>query len=75
MDRDELKGIIKEVIDEGLKPLFIEREQHYQDHLFIRDLREFVDSIKSTALKTIVRVVIVAILGLLAVGFAIWSQK
>lgn len=76
---DEEKKIIKEAVKEALqeeiKPFYIEREQHYQDHQFITSLRKWCEDTKSTIWRTILRVVVMALLGLMVMGFILWGYK
>ena len=68
--RDELKSLRTE-----LKTFYIDRETHYKDHQFLGDLREWVDSIKSTTIRTVVTAVVLAMIGLLVGGFLLWGKK
>lgn len=72
--KETIKAAVVEALKEEIKPFYIERETHYQDHLFIKELREWLDSIKSTAWKTIAKIVITGIIGLLILGFIFWGK-
>ncbi|MEP9411525.1 MAG: hypothetical protein HRF42_08980 [Candidatus Brocadia sp.] len=65
MDIDQLKAVIKEALDERIKEFYIDRETHYQDHQFIKELRDWTESIKSTTIKTVVGLFVAALIGLL----------
>ena len=84
-DKELYKQAIKEAFDEEIKPLYVEREKHYRDHLkmekleykdilFLKEWRELIESIKSTATKTIVKAVVVAIIGLALIGAGVWAK-
>ncbi len=45
IEKEELKQAVEEVIDDKLTSLFVERERHYEEHLFIRELREFAEAV------------------------------
>lgn len=75
MEKEELKDAIKEVLHAEIKPFYIEREMHYQDHQFIKEVREFIGSIKSTTSRTVVGIVVTALIGLVVLGFILWSKK
>ncbi len=75
MEKEQLKAALKEALQEEVKSFYIEREQHYQDHLFIKELRELFTSIKSTTSRTIVGIVITALIGLIVLGFIFWGKK
>lgn len=74
MTNEEIKCAVREAIKDEMNVFYVEREQHYQDHEFLKGLREFRDSIKSTSLKTILSLVITALAGLLVFGFIMWGK-
>jgi hypothetical protein len=74
-EKSELKAVIKEAFNDELKPLFVEREEHYKDHLFLRELRLLIGSIKSNTVKTIVLVAIVSIAGAVTTGLFFWAKS
>ncbi len=74
MDRAELKSIVVEALNDEIKPFFVDREQHYQDHIFIKSFREWCDETKSTAWKAVVKG-IASIVGLLLIGGFIYWLK
>ena len=67
--RQSIRDDIKEAVHENLGAYKIPKEQHYLDHLFITEWREWQSTIKSTVLKTVIGVVITAIGMLLFYGF------
>ena len=72
MDRAELKAVIVEALNDEIKPFFVDREQHYNDHCFIKSFREWCDETKSQLWKTIIKG-IAAIFGVLLIGgFIYW---
>lgn len=73
-EKSDLKAAIKEAFDEELKPLYIDREQHYQDHLFLKELRLLLDSIKNNTVKTIVIVLITGLVGAITTGLFFWAK-
>ena len=76
-EKHEIKQAIKEAFDEEIKPFYVDREEHYQDHMFIKELRGFLDNIKNTTVKVAVKTVVVAIIGACLIGFIcfIWSKE
>ncbi len=74
MTKEELQLAIQEVMRNEMKSFYVEREQHYQDHCFIKDLRITRDRITSTATKTAVGSIIVAVLTLIVWGAATWVK-
>lgn len=75
MTKDELKAAIKEALDEEIKPFYIDRERHYQDHQFLESLQNWVGSIGSATLKTLISTVVAGLLILLLLGFVFWGKK
>ena len=73
-DIEELKKVVREAIHEELCIYKVDKEQHYQDHLFLRDLREWYDDIRSSFWKSIVGAFVMALLGLLLLGFIFWGK-
>lgn len=73
----EIGGMVKELRDlrAELKSFTIDREQHYQDHQFLKELREWVGNIKSTSVRAVVTAMVVALIGLVVAGFIVWSKK
>ncbi len=78
-DKALYKQAIKEAFEEEIKPLYVEREQHYKDHLkiqklktedviFLTTLRDCVVDIKTTTWRTFIRVIVPAFLGLVTLG-------
>jgi len=74
-DKEIIKEAIREFIEEEDKTFFVDRETHYQDHLFISDLREWCEGIKSTFWKTIAKAVVMGIIALLILGFIFWGRE
>lgn len=70
-----VKKATKEALNEEVKSFYVDRETHYQDHQYLKELREWTESIKSTARRTIVKAIVTAIIGLIVLGFAVWGKK
>jgi hypothetical protein len=66
MTPDETKQAVKEAIDEKFGQLYVEREQHFLDHEFIKGVREGLSTGRKASIWTIGGVVVLAI---------IWSIK
>lgn len=67
--RSEIRADIKEAVHENLGAYKIPKEQHYLDHLFITEWREWQATIKSTTLKAVIGVVVLALGTLIFYGF------
>lgn len=68
-DKEEVKHAIEASIEAALGPYKVNKEQHYQDHLFLRELREWTNTIKITSIKFVVKAILGAIFILVAIGF------
>lgn len=68
MEREAIKEAVKEALAEEIKVFYVDREIHYQHHEFIKSLIKLTEQCKNIVLKTVVSVVVVAILGLIALG-------
>ena len=78
-DKEILKQVVKEVFDEEFKPLYIDRERHYRDHLiisdidsedvvFLKNLRLGLADLRTTTIRALVRVVIPGTVVLIVAG-------
>lgn len=75
MDKDEITAAVREAIEQEFGHMKIDTEIHYKQHLWIKDMMEWTESIKSELWKTIVRTAVKTIIFLLFVGFGIWGAK
>lgn len=75
MTPEEIKATIKEAINRELGPYRVDKEQHYKDHLFLNDLREWSGSIKSTFWQTLVRFFVSGMVLLALLGFIVWGES
>ena len=78
-EREEFKrGIredIKEAVHENLGAYIIPKEQHYNDHKWIKGLREWQDTTTSTIWKIILVTIAGGIMTLIVYGFILWGKK
>lgn len=65
----------KKAIDEKLGELYVDRKQHFLDHEWLKGLRKWSDKIQSTALKTVVELIISAFVILVVLGFMVWGRS
>ena len=65
----EIREDIKSAVHENLGAYKIPKEQHYLDHLWVSELREWQASVKNTTMKAIIGVIVVAVGTLLFWGF------
>jgi len=73
-DIEELKKVVKEAIHAELSMYKVDKEEHYRDHLFLRDLREWYADIRSSFWKSVVGALVMAFLGLLLIGLIFWGK-
>lgn len=72
-DIKEIKEAIKEAIQTELGSYKMPKEQHYVDHIWISEQREWQVKVKSWSVKSIVATIITAVayviyVGLVAIG-------
>ncbi len=73
--KNEIKEAVKEVIDSELKPLYVERQKHYEEHMFIRELMKFTEALKSNSIMVIVKLTILGVFGVVGTGVAFWIKS
>lgn len=79
MEEEKLARIIATAVDTSLEKklgsFFIEREQHYQDHVFVKDVREGTDKLRGMACSAVAKAGITGIVVLLGYGFWEWIKR
>lgn len=75
MEPEELKKIFKEVLKEEIGPFFIEREQHFLDHEFMKGVRETKDKIISTGCGAVTKSGVAGVIILILWGIAEFVKK
>ena len=73
--KEEIRTDIKEAVHENLGAYKIPKEQHYNDHEWIKGLRAWQDTTTSTLWKTVLAIVTGGIATLLVYGFILWGKK
>ncbi len=66
MTSDEIKQAVKEGLEDAIGDLFINRQQHYEDHVFVKGVRGGVKTVRKGGLSA---------LGIAIVGFLVWAIK
>lgn len=78
MGDTELVALIQKSVQDAIKTELgaykVDKEQHYVDHLFLKEIREWYTGIRNATLKTIVGAVLMAFLFLLLLGFIAWTK-
>lgn len=77
MGEKELEEIINKAVSSAIERELgsykVDKEQHYQDHIFLRDLRKWFDDIRSSFWKSFVAAIVPALLMLIVLGFIAWA--
>jgi hypothetical protein len=75
---EDIEAIVKKAVHESVKAELgsykVDKEQHYQDHIFMKDFREWYDGIKSSFWKSIVGAFMMMLFALLFFGFIFWGK-
>lgn len=74
-EKQGIRDLIKESVHENLGAYVIPKDQHYKDHLWLSEWREWQDNIKSNFWKEVVRTVLMVIMGLLLLGFILFGKS
>lgn len=77
MTREEQETLEKAVsravastIDAKLGQFYIDREQHWEDHKFISDLRKMFDMSRAEMCRSVVKWIVAVVIGLIIAGWA-----
>lgn len=78
-EREELSEIVAMsvalAVEKELGQYKVPKEQHYQQHLWIKDMMDWSDTIKNSAIKSVVGVIVVGVLGIMMLGFIFWGKN
>lgn len=74
-DYDAIKQAVKDAMKEEMKDFYIDREEHYQHHMFIKSFKGGVEACQSTIGKVALSSIIVGILTVMVIGFIGWAKK
>jgi predicted phosphoadenosine phosphosulfate sulfurtransferase len=72
---ERFEKVIRKIFDERLKDFYIERERHYQEHEFIKELMTWSNSAKSTFWKITIGMITTALIGFTIMGFVVWGKN
>ena len=73
--KDIVREVVKESVEDAVKSYYVEREGHYLDHVFVRDIRNIFGLVKSNTVKTIVLVLITGGVGAIVTGLFYWGKS
>lgn len=72
---EAIAKIIKDAVHDELGEYKVPKEQHYQDHLWLKGLRDFSDKTTSTFWRTIIMTITGGIVTLIVYGFIFFGKK
>lgn len=75
MTSEDIQTTIKEAIHSELGHYRVDKEQHFKDHIFLNDLREWTGNIKSTFWRSLVKVFVSGLVLLTLIGFVVWGES
>lgn len=76
--REIIEAIVLAVnanIDEKTKSFYVEREEHYKHHEFIRSFKGGVEACQSTIGRVGLTSIVVGIIAVIGLGFVTWIRK
>lgn len=72
---ETIKTAVRDVMQEEMKAFYIDREEHYQHHQFIKGLKTGVDSCQSLIGRVSLITVIGGVAVVLILGVVAWIKK
>lgn len=71
VDKEDFKLLLSGVLEEKNKEFYVNRKQHYEDHMWLHEMLKWSNEIKSSVLKCFVKAIVVGVIALLITGFLI----
>ena len=62
-------------VEKELGQYKVPKEQHYQDHMWIKEVMEWTDTIKNSVVKSAVNIMVLGFFGILLLGFIFWGKS
>ena len=75
MDQETIKAALRDVMREEMQSFYVEREEHYQHHQFIRELKGGIDSCQSIVRKVTITTIIGGVIVVLVLGVVQWIKN
>lgn len=75
MDQELIKSAMREVMREEMEAFYIDREEHYQHHQFIKGLKTGVEGCQSIIGKVTLVAFIGGIITVMLIGVVGWIRK
>ena len=74
-DLDTIKSAIKEAMKEEMQAFYIDREEHYQHHQFIKGLKTGIEGCQSLVGRITLITIIGGVATVLVLGIVAWIRK
>ena len=78
-EREEISDIVAMAVavavEKELGAYKVPKEQHYKDHLWINQMLDWQDTIKSSLVRSTVGIIIAGAFGLMLFGFIFWGKN
>lgn len=75
MTPQDVEDAVGRALDNKLGKFYIDIETHYQDHEFIQAMRKWTEEAKGTVLRSVVKMIAYAGIGLIILGFIVWGRE
>lgn len=72
---DIIKTAVRDVMQEEMKAFFIDREEHYQHHQFIKGLKTGIEGCQSLVGRITLITIIGGIATVIVLGVVAWIRK
>ena len=72
---DTIKTAGRDVMQEEMKAFYIDREEHYQHHQFIKSIKTGVESCQSLVGKVSLVAIVGGLVTVIALGVVAWIRK
>ena len=74
-DLDTIKSAVKEAMKEEMQAFYIDREEHYQHHQFIKGLKTGIEGSQSLVGRITLITIIGGVATVLVLGVVSWIRK
>lgn len=72
---DTIKTAVRDVMQEEMKAFYIDREEHYQHHQFIKSIKTGVESCQSLVGKVSLVAIVGGFVTVIVLGVVAWIRK
>lgn len=69
MDKEAIKEAVKEALHDEVSAFYVDRETHYLQHVWLKDLINYCENAKSIIGKTIISILVGGAITLMVAGF------